>query len=187
MRRDQQSRPIVAAALHPRQTVLWIIAILLAIVATALLIRPRGGMAIPSAFGDAPMAGARGIFAFTGPLDRNRTGLWMMDVDAGNIWVYEYVAATQKLRLVAARSFVFDRYLEDYNCDEPSLEQVKLLLDRERRAKNRNGGFGGTAGSEEVDGPAVGVHLPTVPLHEKKNAGPERGTRTVPEHPEDKP
>ena len=48
------------------------------------------------------MAGARGIFAFTGQIDQNRFGLFMMDVDSSNVWCYEYLPGSRKLKLVAA-------------------------------------------------------------------------------------
>src|SRR5204863_5335940 len=52
------------------QTVLWMIAILLAVIATTLIVRSGGSpFALPSAYADTPMAGARGIFAFTGQID----------------------------------------------------------------------------------------------------------------------
>lgn len=143
-------------------TALWLIVVLLAVIATSLLMRPAGGFSLlQRAYGESQMAGARGIYAFIGPLDKNRTGLWMMDVDAGNVWVYEYLASTRKLRLAAARSFVFDRYLEDWNCDEPTLEEVKLMLDRARRSKNR---ISGVAGSDANDESGLGIHVPTDPL-----------------------
>ncbi len=143
-------------------TALWLIVVLLAVIATSLLMRPAGNFSLlQRAYGDSQMAGARGIYAFIGPLDKNRTGLWMMDVDAGNVWVYEYLASTRKLRLAAARSFVFDRYLEDWNCDEPTLEEVKLMLDRARRSKNR---IGGLAGSDDNDETGLGIHVPIDPL-----------------------
>ncbi len=120
-----------------RQTVLWIIAILLAVIATALVMRPPEVFSLPVASADTPMMGARGVFAFTGQLDKNSYGLFMMDVDSGNIWCYQYVPAARKLKLVAARSFSYDRYLEDYNCEEPTIEQTKLLLDDQRRIRDR--------------------------------------------------
>jgi hypothetical protein len=62
----------------------------------------------------------------------------MVDVDTGTIWCYEYGAAAgtkRKLRLAAARSWRFDRYLEQFNIDEPTPDQVKSLVEAERAAK----------------------------------------------------
>ncbi|MBX7106647.1 MAG: hypothetical protein K1X57_21410, partial [Gemmataceae bacterium] len=145
-RHDERTALSIAAPARPdsrqrQTTVLWIIALLLAVIATALLTRGNNPFALPQAHGDAPMAGARGIFAFTGQIDRNRFGLFMMDVDSSNVWCYEYLPGTRKLKLVAARSFLYDRYLDDYETEEPSPRQVKGMLEKQRQAVGRNNGF----------------------------------------------
>ncbi len=144
MRAQSERRAIAAAVPHQRQTVLWVIAILLAIIATALVVRSDGMLGAQPAFGDSPMVGARGVFAFTGQINKHSYGLFMMDVDSSNVWCYQYVPGTRRLRLVAARSFLYDRYLEDYNCAEPGIEQTKLLLETQRKIKQRisRGGIG---------------------------------------------
>lgn len=150
----------VSPVQQQRQTVLWVIAILLAIIATALLTRGTNGpLGATPAMGDAPMAGARGIFAFTGQIDQNRYGLFMMDVDSSNVWCYEYLPGSRKLKLVAARSFLYDRYLENYQTDEPKPATVKLMLERERQAQGRNSGFV-DAGRDEPAGKAIDIDDP---------------------------
>jgi hypothetical protein len=117
-------------------TVWWVIALLLAVIATALLVRRDTSVA----WAQTPAAvGAKGIYAFTGQLSPNSYGLFMMDVDAGTIWVYEYVAKDNRLRLVAARSWLYDRYLEDFNCAEPTPTQVADLVEEQRQAKEDEG------------------------------------------------
>lgn len=128
----------VAVSRQSPQTVLWIIAILLSIIATALIVRSPGPFAVQPAFGDAPMVGARGIFAFTGQLDKNSYGLFMMDVDARTVWCYQYLPATRKMKLVAARSFAYDNYLKDYNNDTPTEAEVRGMIDDQRRISERN-------------------------------------------------
>ena len=59
----------------------------------------------------------------------------MVDVDAGNVWCYEYVPEKSKLRLVAGRSFLYDRYLEEFNTDSPTPSEVAQLVDRMRAHK----------------------------------------------------
>jgi len=141
MEAERKTGAAAVAVGQQRQTVLWIIAVLLAIIATALIMRATEPLVVQRAYGDIPMAGARGVFAFTGQLDKNHYGLFMMDVDSGNIWCYEYLPSTRKLKLVAARSFMYDRYLEDYACEEPTIEMVKCMLDDQRRIQERiNGG-----------------------------------------------
>ncbi len=133
-------REVVAAAVpQPRQnqTVLWVIAVLLAVIATALVLRKDMPFQLPAAYGDSRMVGANGIFAFTGQIDRNSYGLFMMDVDNNTVWCYQYVPNLGKLRLVAARSFLYDRSLENHNCADPTPEAVSNMLERERDLQNR--------------------------------------------------
>src|SRR5438105_414689 len=122
------TRTIVVMA--PRQTLPWVIAGVLAVIATLLALRPgEPGFGGSPAFAQTGMLGARGLFAFTGQLNQNTFGLWMMDVDAGTVWCYEYNPIKKKMRLAAARSFVWDRYLEEINQDDPTPAQVKQMLD----------------------------------------------------------
>ncbi len=114
-------------------TPLWIIAILLTVIATALWVQP--GSTSRSAWAQSPGAvGARGIYAFTGPLGHDQYGLFMLDVDQGTIWCYaiDTVAGTRKLRLVAARTWVYDRYLQDFNCAPPDFRMVQQLVSEQR-------------------------------------------------------
>ncbi len=159
------TREIVAAAGAQRQTALWIIAILLAIITTVLVVRRPGSPLVGPAYGDSPMAGARGVFAFTGQLDKNRYGLFMLDVDSSNVWCYEYLPSTRKLKLVAARSFRWDRYLENYNNDELTPSQVQVLLKEQNRIEERIGGGMMAPGTdnEDEDGEALGTSPPGFP------------------------
>jgi hypothetical protein len=131
------------------QGVYWVIAILLAVIATALWMRPAGSLVPVALAQNQPgLAGARGIFAFTGPLERDQYGLFMLDVDQGTIWCYAFdnVGGTNKLRLVAARSFVYDRYLQDFNCAPPDFRAVQRLVNQQRAQTN---GPAAPAGREE--------------------------------------
>lgn len=117
-----------------RRSGVWIIAVVLAFLA-GLLARRDADTGLPAALAQTtPLAGARGVFAFTGQLDANRYGLFMLDVDQGTIWCYEIdqVGGTRKLRLVAARSWIYDRYLQDFNCAEPSFRTVQELVAQQR-------------------------------------------------------
>ncbi len=156
---DRTVRADVAVVPRQRQTVLWIIALLLAIIATALLTRGLGQPLLTRAFADSPMVGARGLFAFTGQLDKNSYGVYMMDVDNRTLWCYQYLPTTRKMRLVAARSFDFDRYLEDYNYDGPTKDEVKAMLDDQRRIKERRERQGGDESGDE----ALGITVPGIP------------------------
>jgi hypothetical protein len=116
-----------------RQGVLWVIAGLLALNALGLFW--RGASTLPTAWAqNQPMAGSRGIFAFTGPLDKDTYGLFMLDVDQGTVWCYEIqpYEGTRRLRLIAARTFIYDRYLQDFNCAPPDFRMVKQLVTQQR-------------------------------------------------------
>lgn len=84
--------------------------------------------------------GARGVFAFPAQLAMNNYGLWMVDVDAGNLWCYEVVPGQggEKLRLVAARSWIHDRYLEDFNITGLTPGEVQRLVEQQSRDRGRS-------------------------------------------------
>jgi len=118
------------------QPVLWVIAVLLALIAGALWGRSPGNLLSEAWAQNQPLAGARGVYAFTGQLDNSRYGLFMLDVDQGTIWCYEIDSSggTRKLRLIAARSWVYDRYLQDFNCAPPDFRMVQDLVAQQRAA-----------------------------------------------------
>ena len=126
--------PDLRAKRQPSQTVHWIIAILLAVIATALWMRPDGRLIPVASAQNQPLAGARGVFAFSGSLGHGRDGLFMLDVDQGTLWCYEVneVGGTPKLKLIAARSWVYDRYLQDFNCEKPDFRMVQDLVAQQR-------------------------------------------------------
>ncbi|MCG3125262.1 MAG: hypothetical protein CHACPFDD_00079 [Phycisphaerae bacterium] len=114
-------------------TPLWLIAIFLGMIATALVMQGPSGM--PAAVAQTGgLTGARGVYAFAGQIDHNRFGLFMMDVDEGTVWCYEIDGSgpTRQMRLVAARSWIYDRYLHDFNCAEPSLRMIEQLVAQQR-------------------------------------------------------
>jgi len=152
--RRERAVAVAQTAPQQRQTVLWIIAILLAIIATALIVRPGRSLMVETANAEPSMLGARGIFAFTGQLDKNSYGLFMMDVDSSNVWCYQYQPGSRKLQLVAARSFLYDRYLEDYQNDTPTPAMTKQMLETQRQMKARINGGG-----------VVSSSAPQSPLH----------------------
>jgi hypothetical protein len=138
---------------RPMHTAHWIIAIALAVIATALWMRPGAGM--PVALGqNQGMAGARGVYAFTGQLDSSRYGLFMLDVDQGTIWCYEIeqVDGVRKLKLVAGRTWTYDRYLQDFNCAKPDFRTVQQLVTQQRNAS--------TADSVSPAAPDAAADLP---------------------------
>ena len=138
---DQADRP------HPEQRtgfsakrtphpVFWVIAIALVVIATTLVTRPEGPSwppnLIDSAMGQSvTSAGARGVFAFTGQLTKSTFGVHLVDVDAMTMWTYEYEPARGCLRLASARTWRYDRYLENFNtCNLPPDVVEKMIEDQ---------------------------------------------------------
>jgi len=63
---------------------------------------------------------------------RDSFGLAMVDTAGQTLWVYQFNnrgPAQNRLKLLAARSWKYDRLLEELNTAEPSPKQVKLLLE----------------------------------------------------------
>ncbi len=115
----------------------WLIAVSLAIIALNMTF--RDGLADQPAFAQSTRsAGARGIFAFTGQLSPSTHGVFMVDVDAGTIWCYELVTVdgVKSLRLVATRSWIHDRHLEEYNVDGLSPSDVEEMVNEYRARLN---------------------------------------------------
>jgi len=105
----------------------------LVVIAASLVSRrdfPIGDLA----FGQLPTSGgARGVFAFSGQLSKGTYGVYMVDSDSMTIWAYEYLSQKGCLRLAGARTWRYDRYLENYNvCDLPP-EVVEKMVEEQRQ------------------------------------------------------
>ncbi len=73
-----------------------------------------------------------GIIAVTGQITKDTYGVYLVDTDAETICVYQYVAPSKILRLLASRTFTFDMMLDAYNT-EPSPRQIRGLVDEYNR------------------------------------------------------
>ena len=110
----------------------WVIAVSLAVIAVCLVLRLERSLVAP-AFAQQPVqAGARGIFAFSGQLTETNYGLFMVDVDNMTLWCYEYLPGSKQLRLVAARKWMYDRYLEAFHTAKPLPDEVEQLVEEQR-------------------------------------------------------
>jgi hypothetical protein len=131
--RDPESAmpaPAISRRPHP---VYWVIAGALVVIAVTLLVRPAEQPLQGLAFGQpVTSGGARGIFAFSGQLSKGTYGVYMVDVDAMTTWVYEYLPQKGCLRLAAARTWRYDRYLEDYNVCGPPPDAVERMVEDQR-------------------------------------------------------
>lgn len=79
------------------------------------------------------MLGAHGLYMMPAQLGPSTFGLYLLDVDSGTICVYRASPDTSRLRLMAARSFKFDRFLEDLNNDTPTPKDVQKLVQQQRQ------------------------------------------------------
>lgn len=116
------------------------IATALVVIAVTLLLRtgtiPVGNVAFGQG-GPATAAGARGVFAFSGQLSKGTYGVYVVDTDAMTMWVYEYLSQKGCLRLAAARTWRYDRYLENHNiCDLPP-EAVEQMIEEQRQNRKQ--------------------------------------------------
>ena len=85
-----------------------------------------------SAKGTAQTVTKDGIMVVGVQLERDSYGLAMVDTVGQTLWIYEinkHGPSHNRLKLLAARSWRYDRLLKQYNTAEPKPEQVKLLLE----------------------------------------------------------
>lgn len=118
---------------------LYVNAGLLAVIAIALLGRSSRSPFDSVAFGQQvpqPIAGGAGFFLMPAQFASNVWGCYVMDVDAQTLVAYAYNPGEKNLRLVAARSFVFDRQLKNYNT-APRPEEIEQLVNLEKDQSRR--------------------------------------------------
>lgn len=116
---------------------------LLAVIAVALLGRSSGrnpfeSMALAQQVPQ-PIAGGAGFFLMPAQFSTNQWGCYVMDVDAQTLTAYVYTprdSRSGELRLAAARSFVFDRQLKNYNTS-PRPEEIRQLVELEKDQSRR--------------------------------------------------
>ena len=75
--------------------------------------------------------GAGRILVVPVQIARDSYGLAMVDTISETLWIYELNSRGpihNRLRLLAARSWRYDRLLQELNTDRPKPEEVKMLL-----------------------------------------------------------
>ena len=73
-----------------------------------------------------------GILVIPVQIERDSYGLAMVDTVGQTLWIYELNSrgpAHSRLKLLAARSWQYDKLLQQYNTAEPKPEQVKMMLE----------------------------------------------------------
>lgn len=110
-------------------------AIALALVALALFAKndSRFPSVIPAAFGQNQPAigGGAGVFIVPAQFNSNTYGCYIMDVDAQTLCAYVMYPGEHNFRLVAARTYKYDRRLNNYNTT-PSPNEIKALVEKEQ-------------------------------------------------------
>ncbi len=74
-------------------------------------------------------------------IGRDSCGLAMVDTVGQTLWVYELSSKSpphSRLKLLAARSWRYDKMLQQYNTAEPTPEQVKMLLQNLGKKRGTN-------------------------------------------------
>ncbi len=99
-----------------------------------------GGKLGPPASAKAELqAGGNGeILVVPIQIERDKYGLAMVDTISQTLWIYEINSmgpAHNRLKLLAARSWQYDRLLKQYNTAEPKPEQVRMLLEEKELGK----------------------------------------------------
>jgi len=152
---SQPQRSSAAGALlvsGPVQVALWLIVVLLAVNAVILLLRPgdNAAWAQPGQAAAAARADTSGVFVVPAQFDKDLWGAYLVDTRAGTIVVYLYSPNERRLKLTAARTFVYDRYLENYNTD-PSPSEIAEIISKARLIRPEQPG--GTDGGKPAPGP----------------------------------
>lgn len=111
---------------------------LLAVVVLVLLGRSDSRILpeLPAAYAQnqPAFAGGAGLFIVPGQFATNAFGCYLMDVDAQTLCAYQWFPGEKKFRLVASRTFRYDRQLGEFNTDLPTPPEVKALIDKQNEA-----------------------------------------------------
>jgi len=113
-------------------TAKWFAVAFLAVAACCLLVQVGISIAADESPGAAASGGKNNVFVVAGQVTKDTYGLYLVDLEYGTICMYEWVPQSRKLRLMAARTYVYDRQLDDYNT-ELSPQEVKKLIAEQRR------------------------------------------------------
>ena len=118
---------------------LWVNAGLLGVIAFGVVSRGDlpGVMPVAAAQNQGPIAGGGGVFIMPAQFSNNVWGTYLLDVDSQTLAAYTYLPGQRQLQLVAARTYKYDRRLQNFNTATPSPNEVKELLDREVRIQEQ--------------------------------------------------
>ena len=118
----------------------WLLPALLVLGVLCLLF-VSGRMGLPeNAQGQLQSDSESGILVVPVQLGRDSYGLAMVDTAGQTLWIYEINSrgpAYNRLKLLAARNWKYDKLLQQYNTAEPKPEQVRMLLENLGQQKKK--------------------------------------------------
>jgi len=110
----------------------WVLTALVLIGAACLLLLGNKWGSPANAQVQPQFSGDSGIMVVPIQTSRDSYGLAMVDTESQTLWIYELnnrAPTHDRLRLLAARSWRYDRLLQRYNTAEPKPEQVRMLVE----------------------------------------------------------
>ena len=110
----------------------WVLTALVVIGAASLLLVGNKWGSPANAQVQPQFSGDGSIMVVPIQTSRDSYGLAMVDTESQTLWIYELnnrAPTHDRLRLLAARSWRYDRLLQRYNTAEPKPEQVRMLVE----------------------------------------------------------
>ncbi len=80
----------------------------------------------------ADLTGAPAILAVPIQISRENQGIALIDTRSRTLWIYEFFdrqTGFKQIRLMAARSWEYDRLLTEWNSAEPTPQQIRTVLE----------------------------------------------------------
>jgi hypothetical protein len=120
---------------NPTAIALYLVAALLALNIIITLSRDSAPSFLPAAYAQRqpPIAGGAGLYVMPAQLSGNTWGAYLLDVDRGTLCVYQFFPGAKQLQFVAARNFVHDQKLKNFNTTPPP-QDIADLVEKEAKA-----------------------------------------------------
>lgn len=119
-------------ASHPPM-VQWVMVVVLSVIATCLVLELGYGASRATAQVTSIGGGGNDMLVVGGQITKDSYGLYLVDMKRKSLCVYQWLPASRKLRLMAARTLEYDVQLDEYNADKPTPRDVKRLVEQNRR------------------------------------------------------
>ncbi len=118
----------------------WRLGVILALAVVGLLLVGGKLRSQADVMGQSAGGGGENIMVVPVQLGRDSYGIAMVDTANKTLWLYDVSSRGSTrggLRLLAARSWEYDRLLSDYNSGEPRPGQVRDILERINAAQQK--------------------------------------------------